>query len=103
MTTVESARRDWEDGHRRFATMSRDPARADAVHRQLEVLSDELRRRVGQTFTLDELARAYAGSETWALAAVGDRAASPRWVTMLTVAVDEAFHRYSRGAQDYAP
>jgi hypothetical protein len=103
MTTVESARRDWEDGHRRFLVEARDPSRAEILHVQLDVLTEEIRRRVGQTFALRDLARAYAESEAWAREAIGERAPTPRWVVTLTLAIDEAFHRYSRGAVDYAP
>ena len=103
MTTVESARADWSEGHRRFEVEARDPAGGDALHRQLEVLTGELRRRVGQTFSLAELARAYAESDRWTRAAIDERAPLPRWPLTLSVVVDEAFHRYSRGAVDYAP
>lgn len=103
MTTVESARRDWEEGHRRFVVEARDPSRAEILHRQLEVLTEEIRRRVGQTFALRDLARAYAESEAWAREAIGERAPTPRWVLTLTLSIDEAFHRYSRGAVDYTP
>jgi hypothetical protein len=102
-TAIESARGDWEDGHRRFARDARDRARGEPLHRMLEVLIDELRRRVGQTFTLGELADAYASSERWAGEAVEERAAAAGWPALLSVALDEAFHRYSRGAVDYAP
>lgn len=101
-TTVESARGDWEDGHRRFLA-ERDPTRVEALHRQLEVVTDELRRRVGQTFSLAELAAAYALSEAWARDVIAELAPTPRWPRTVTLAVDEAFHRYSRGAVDYVP
>lgn len=103
MTTVESARGDWEDGHRRFAAQERDHVRAERLRLMHDVLHDELRRRVGQTFTLRELTDAYAASERWAREAVAERAAVAGWPTLLAVALDEAFHRYSRGAVDYAP
>ena len=67
MSSVSSARREWEEGSRRFFEASRDPARADVLHRQLDAVTVELRRRVGGTFTLAELAEAYAGSERWVL------------------------------------
>ena len=56
MTTVSAARREWEDGNRRFEEEARDPARADALHAQHDAILEELRRRVGTTFTLAELA-----------------------------------------------
>jgi hypothetical protein len=63
----------------------------------------ELRRRVGGTFTLAELAEAYAGAERWVLQAVEERAPSKGWARTASLAADAAFHAYSRGAQDYEP
>lgn len=103
MTTVESARREWEAGHRRFLQEASDPARAEALHRQVDVVTDELRRRVGATFTLAELAAAYGDAEAWLLTIVGERAPSKGWARTASVAGDAAFYAYSRAAQDYAP
>ena len=44
--------------------MGRRPATARGGRRRNRVV-DELRRRVGQTYTLKELAGAYRGSEEW--------------------------------------
>jgi hypothetical protein len=97
---VELARRQWEEGSRRLDEEARNyPWLLDA----LEVVTDELRRRVGQTFTLGDLAGAYARADDWARVAVADRAPYPGWPRALTTVQDAAFHRYSRGATDYAP
>ena len=103
MPTVESARREWEEGSRRFQEAARDPARADLLHRQLDVVTEELRRRVGATFTLAQLADAYDGAERWLLGAVEERAPARGWARTATLAADAAFHAYSRGALDYEP
>ena len=105
MTTanVESARRDWADGWRRFQDESHDAVAADRLGQQLEVVTDELRRRVGGTFALAELARAYADADRWARAAVAEDASSPGWPRLLSVVQDAAFHLYARGAIDYEP
>ena len=55
---------------------ARDPARADALHRQRDAVLDELRRRVGAIFTLAELAAAYDGAERWLREVVDERAPS---------------------------
>ncbi len=102
-TDLESARRDWEDGYRRLAVATRDPAAAERLHRQVDVVTDELRRRVGGTYTLAELARVYAGSDSWARHAVEERAAAPGWARTLSIVGDAAFHIYARGALDYEP
>jgi hypothetical protein len=70
---------------------------------QLEVVTDELRKRVGQTFTLEELATAYGRADDWARAAVEERAATPGWPRTLALVQDAAFHLYQRGAVDYKP
>jgi hypothetical protein len=109
LTTVEvsvdldSARRDWVDGSRRLATAARDPLQAERLHRQVDVVTEELRRRVGGMFTLAQLAQAYGTSERWVREAIEERAASPGWVRTLTVVTDAAFHRFERGAVDYEP
>ena len=43
-----------------------DTARSRHLLVLVEAVEDELARRVGQTFTLAELAQAYSGSEDWA-------------------------------------
>ena len=103
MSTVQGARADWGEGHRRFEAEARDAAAAERLHVVLDVLTAELRKRVGQTFTLGELAAAYDGSERWARTVVAEHAPVPRWPLVLSDALDEAFHRYSRGAVDYRP
>ena len=97
---VELARRQWGEGKQRFDEEARaDPRLLDA----LEVVTDELRRRVGQTFTLSELASAYERAEDWVRTAMADFAAFPGWPRALTTVQDAAFHVYSRGATDYRP
>ncbi|HEY7177780.1 MAG TPA: hypothetical protein VH305_01285 [Gaiella sp.] len=104
MTTVDAARREWAEGHRRFVQeTASDPVRADVLHRQLDVVSDELRRRVGGTFTLAELAAAYGDADGWILTVLGEQAPSRGWAGTASLAGDAAFHAYSRAAQDYAP
>jgi hypothetical protein len=100
---VESARRDWADGWRRLQDEAGDPRSAERLHRQVEVVTDELRRRIGETFTLAELADAYADSERWAREAVAERAPSAGWARTLSLVDDAAFHLYARGAIDYEP
>ena len=103
MTTVAAARREWDDGNRRFVDAARDPSRAEVVHLQRDIVLEELRRRVGAVFTLAELASAYDGSERWMLAVIEERAPSKGWARTAAIAADAAFHAYSRGAQDYKP
>ena len=103
MIATESVRREWEEGYRRFEAASREAASQDRLLAQLEVVTAELRRRVGQTFTLEELAGAYERAEAWAYDAVSEHAATPGWPRTVTMVQDAAFHLYQRGAVDYRP
>ena len=78
---LENAVFQWEEGERRARER---PELQPVVDRLLE----ELRRRLGSTFSLEELAGFYAAGTDWAGAVPGD-------------AVDSAFNRYSREAADY--
>ena len=100
---VASALREWEDAHRRLTEAERDSSRTEVLHRQLEVVTDELRKRVGSVFTLDELAAEYRHADRWAHEAVAERAAAPGWTATLTLVEGAAFRLYARRAADYEP
>ena len=100
---TEALRREWEDGYRRFQAAAREPMAGDRLQAQLEVVTDELRKRIGQTFTLDGLADAYGRADDWVRDAVSERAATPGWPRNLAFVQDAAFHLYERGAVDYGP
>ena len=102
LSSVDTARQQWEDGNRRLEAEASDPERYRRLLEQLEVVMEELRKRVGETFTLAELADAYDASDAWTRDAVAERIDVPRWHE-LTVVQDAAFHSYARGATDYAP
>jgi hypothetical protein len=92
---IENALFQWEEGERRLRQAD-DPARhqlEDAVY----VVLAELRRRLGSTFTLNELADLYATNVDWAhdLAQAAGAGTDSSWV------VDATFSRYSREAADY--
>jgi hypothetical protein len=103
VVVLDVVRREWKDGYRRFEAASRDPVAAERLRTQLDVVTDELRKRIGQTFTLDELALAYERADAWARHAVSEHAASPGWARTLSIVEDAAFHLYQRGAVDYSP
>jgi hypothetical protein len=94
-------RQEWEDGARRLETERADRARYERLVRQVELVVDELRRRVGQTYSLDELAAGYRDAERWAREVVGREAPSPGWPRDLALVLAAAFHSYQRGALDY--
>jgi hypothetical protein len=100
---VESARREWRDGEQRLEAEARNGTRYGPLLEQVEIVVAELRRRVGQTFTLAELADAYADAERWSGEAL-DASEAPRWwPRTLTLVQAAAFARYARGAVDYRP
>lgn len=101
--TLEATRREWEQGHRRLEAAAGDPLQYGRLLAELELVLDELRRRIGQTFTLDELAAAYSGADRWVQDAMAEHEPAPGWPTRLTTVQDAAFHLYSRGAVDYRP
>ncbi len=99
---VESARREWQEGHERLLEV-RDRETRERLLVQVEAVTEELRRRIGGTFTLAELSRVYAGAEEWSRVAIAERAPSPGWPRTLSLVEAAAFHRYARGAVDYEP
>jgi hypothetical protein len=99
---LDSARREWEDGHRRLLAEADMRAR-DQLLLQVDAVVAELRRRVGATFTLAELAGAYAGADRWSREIVAEQAPAPGWPRTLALVEAAAFHLYARGATDYAP
>jgi hypothetical protein len=103
MGARELTRHEWAEGHRLLEAERGDPRRYHQLTTQVEVVLDELRRRVGGTYTLAELADAYHGADAWARAVVGDQAPGPGWPRDLSLVLAAAFHAYQRGAADYAP
>ena len=97
-----STRLEWEHAYRNLEEVSRDPALADRVRVQLDALLAELRRRVGGTFTMGELADEYAGADRWAQDVLAEQGV-PGWPRTLTLVEGAAFHLYARGAVDYLP
>lgn len=104
MSRVSIARHEWEEGSRRLEAAARDDLhRYGQLLELLTLVLSELRKRVGQTYTLEELASAYGESERWAHEVLQERAEVPGWPRDLTTVVAAAFDAYQRGAIDYEP
>jgi hypothetical protein len=101
--SLQVARVDWERGSRELEEHRDDPPRYRRLLSAADVVTDELRSRVGQTFTLAQLHDAYADAERWARPAVSERAPYDGWPRDLSLVVDAAFHAYARGAADFEP
>jgi hypothetical protein len=84
---LESAIFQWEQGARRLRETDTREA-----NRRVSLVIDELRRRLGSTFTAQELADCYGAGTSWA----DEPAGMESWI------VDAAFHRYLREARNYA-
>jgi hypothetical protein len=105
VTSLGAARHQWEEGKRRLADEGVDTARSRHLLVLIDAVTDELRRRVGQTFTLGELADAYGGAEDWVRDVIRE-SAPPRsraGIRDTALVQDAAFGRYAQGARDYRP
>jgi len=103
--SVASARHQWDDGRRRLAEEGLETARSRHLGVLIDAVTDELRRRVGQRYTLADLAAAYDGAEEWVRDVVL-RSARPKFragVRDTALVQDAAFARYAQGASDYEP
>jgi hypothetical protein len=93
---LENALYQWREGERRIAETS-EPARDD-LDRVADKVVEELRKRLGSSFVLDELADLYAQGTDWAT----DLAARHGAGTDAATVVDAAFGRYAREASNFA-
>lgn len=84
---LQSAVFQWQQGERRL----READTREAA-RRVNLVLDELRRRLGSTFTAQELADHYGDGTSWA----DELSGMESWI------VDAAFHRYLREAQNFA-
>ena len=98
--SYETAIQQWRSGVRRLEAAP--PAERRVLDRVVDAIVDELRRRLGGTFTADELSELYDRGTSWCLdIAVSVAPEDPRAWEADTVA-DAAFARYVREATDYA-
>ena len=94
--SLDNALFQWREGERRVAD-SLEPVRAD-LERAVAAVVDDLRKRLGSSFVLDELADLYGEGTDWATELADRRGAS----TDAAIVVDAAFARYAREASNYA-
>jgi hypothetical protein len=98
---LDNALYQWEEGDRRLRELTAEPQSAGPVNRAVEAVRNELRRRIGPTFTAAELADLYGKGTDWCLDAAsralpGASELDPQAIT------DGAFYLHLRGATDYA-
>lgn len=100
---VELARQQWEEGRRRIEALRGDPDAYRRVTAHVELVAAELRKRVGQTFTLGELAAHYDGADDWARDVLLEATQEEERLPDTATVADAAFHQYAHQASDYAP
>jgi hypothetical protein len=103
VSQVAVAKQEWEEGSRRLEAAREDGRRYRQLLELLDLVLGELRRRIGQTYTVAELVAAYGESERWAREVLEERATAPGWPRDLTLVLAAAFDAYQRGAIDYEP
>jgi hypothetical protein len=99
---VELARHQWAEGRRAVERVRADRAAYQQLSVRVDVVADALTRRIGQVFTLSELADEYGSADRWALEALHDAFPDNLPAEVSTVA-NAAFDLYSRRASDYSP
>jgi hypothetical protein len=102
MADLDLARHQWEEGRRAVERARPERAEYLALTRRIDAITAELTRRIGQTFTLAELAAFYQGSDRWVLETIDDAFPGERPGNVSTAA-DAAFDLYARRASDYEP
>jgi hypothetical protein len=89
----------WEEGYRELQAL-RDPRARRLADRLVDAIREELRRRIGATFTAGELAELYGRGTDWCLQVAIDVA--PAAESDAQSLADAAFWLYLRGAVDFA-
>jgi hypothetical protein len=100
---VELARQHWLDGMRRVEGAREDRRRYRDLIGNVELVVAQLRKRVGQTFTLAELADAYDGADEWVRDLLDDADPEGSGPSEPGTVADAAFDVYCHGAADYRP
>ncbi|HEU5254313.1 MAG TPA: hypothetical protein VFU16_13420 [Solirubrobacterales bacterium] len=96
---LENALFQWEEGRRALQAIE-DPRQRRLADRVVEAIRDELRRRIGPTFSAGELADLYGEGTDWAQQVAID--VGPAVEGDAQMLADAAFWHYLRGATDFA-
>jgi hypothetical protein len=96
---LENALFQWEEGWREFQAIG-DPRARRLADRVVEAVREELRRRIGPTFSAAELAELYGRGTDWCLQVAIDVAPAAEGDAQSLA--DAAFWMYLRGATDFA-
>jgi hypothetical protein len=99
---AENAILQWEEGFRRLEAARSDPALYRALGRAVVRAEDELRKRLGSTFSVDELVTVYREDPEWGLEVLIDSLSDDNRVWDSSTVMDAAFYLYMREASDFA-
>jgi hypothetical protein len=94
--SLDNALYQWREGERRIGETP-EPARAD-LEAAVAAVVEALRKRLGSSFVLDELADLYGEGTDWATELADRRGAG----TDAAAVADAAFARYAREASNFA-
>jgi hypothetical protein len=100
--SVESAVLQWEEGYRRLETARSNPGLHRALGRAVLAVEDELRKRLGSTFSVRELATLYRQDSDWGLELTMQLLPGQSELWDSSTVVDAAFYLYMREAADFA-
>jgi hypothetical protein len=98
--SFDTALMQWQDGLRRLDEAP--PAERRMLERVTRAIEAELRRRLGGSFTSDELADLYDRGTDWASDLAVSVAPDDPYAWDVRTVADAAFGRYLRGASDFA-
>ncbi|HEV2786712.1 MAG TPA: hypothetical protein VGV67_10015 [Solirubrobacteraceae bacterium] len=99
-TSFEIALEQWREGERRMVGAPLEQ-RAE-LERVVKRIVAELRKRLGGTFTTDELTELYERGTAWCTDLAADVAPDAPWAWDARTVADAAFLRYVRDARDFA-
>jgi hypothetical protein len=99
-TSFEVALEQWREGERRMA--GAPPEQRPALETVVTEIEAELRRRLGGTFTTDELTDLYERGTDWCTDLASRVEPDAPWTWDARTVADAAFLRYLRDARDFA-
>jgi hypothetical protein len=100
--SVESAVFQWEEGYRKLEEARSEPRHYRALGRVVSAVQDQLRQRLGSTFSVEELASLYYAGTEWGLEIAIETSPHDQALWDASTVVDAAFYLYMREAADFA-
>jgi hypothetical protein len=99
---LDNAILQWEEGYRALEAEGPDTAAYRALGRAVVAVEDELRRRLGSSFSIEELASMYRDQSDWALDVAMRALPDDSRLAETSTVVDAAFYLYMREAVNFA-